>query len=303
MHVSRPESAADDRPLELVPSALAPWWRRILVALLIGAPALVLLVADLAGVVDPGREPGSLSGWTGAAMCAIWLTLLARAILPLARIAARLEAVAAALAWAMLVLGLQLPLPALVLAALAGAVVLALRRPVRRTVAPRDRVERDLDVAGAVAFSETSADPTRAVLIALGCVGFAAIGAFTAVTTGPMGWWYLLAAAVWFTGAVPWMLRVTLDRTGLAVRTLLLPGALVRVPLADIDDVEAGTVRPRKWGGTGCVVDGGVTSVLRAEGGAVLVTRRDGTQVVVNVDRPDEAVATFAALRASGVAS
>ncbi len=298
--MSRPESAEDDRSLELVPSARAPWWRRMLVALLVGAPALVLLVADFAGVVDPDGQPGALSGWTGAAMCAIWITLLARAILPLARIAARLEAFAATLAWTMLVLGLHLPLPWLVVAPLAGAVVMVLRRPVRRTVAPRDRVERDLDVAGAVAFSETSADPTRAVLIALGCVGFAAIGVVTAVTSGPMGWWYLLAAAVWFTGAVPWMLRVTLDRAGLAVRTLLLPGALVRVPLADIDDVEAGTVRPRRWGGTGCVVDGGVTSVLRAEGGAVLVTRRDGSQVVVNVDRPDEAVATFAALRASG---
>lgn len=316
--VFRPEPGQGDRTLELVPSARTPLWRRIVAALLIGMPAIVLLVADagrvfaVGGDVDGGRT-GLPSGWTGAAMCAMWLTLLARVILPLARIAARLEALAATTAWAMLVLGLHLPLPALVFAALAGAVVLALRRPVRRTVAPRhgverhgverDGVERDRDVVGAVAFSETSADPGRAVLIALGCAGFALAGAFVTVTSGPMGWWYLLAAAVWFTGAVPWMLRVTLDRTGLAVRTLLLPGTLVRVPLAEIDDVGAGTVSPRKWGGTGCVVDGGVTSVLRAEGGAVLVTRRDGTQIVVNVDRPDEAVATFAALRASGAAS
>lgn len=298
-----PESAESERSLDLVPTARTPRWRRLLVWALVVVPAMTLVVADLARVVDPDREPGAMSGWTGAAVGAIWLTQLARAIPPFARVADRIEAAAAAFAAAALVLGLHLPLAWLAVAAAIGAAVLVLRRPVRRTVAPRDRVDRDLDVAGAVAFSETSADPTRAVLIALGCAGFAAFGVVTTVTSGPTGWWYLLASAVWFTGSVPWMLRVTLDRTGFVVRTLLLPGALVRVPLADIDDVEAGRVQPGRWGGTGCVVDGAVTSVLRAEGGAVLVTRTDGTQVIVNVDRPDEAVATFAALRASGAVS
>ena len=291
-----------DAPRELVPSARIPLWRRVVVALLLGVPTIVLLAADFARYAgaDEQTEPWTMSGWTGLAFCALWLAVLVRTIPPLARSAGRLEAAATTVVGVAVVQGLALPLPWLTIAAACGIAVLALRRPVRRTVAPRDRVDRAPDVEGRTAFSETSADPIRAGFVAVGCALFAAAGIVMTIMAGAQGWWYLLASAVWLTGAVPWMLRVTLDHRVFVVRTLLLPrAALVRVPLEDVVDVEAGTVRPRRWGGVGCVVEGGVTSVLRAAGGAVLVTRTDGSQIVVNVERPDEAVATFAALRAS----
>ena len=82
---------------------------------------------------------------------------------------------------------------------------------------------------------------------------------------------------------------------GLAVRSLLLPGSLVRIPLAEIADVEAGLAHARHWGGHGNGTEHGMTSILRGDGAALLVTRTDGSQVIVSVERPDPDRASVAA--------
>lgn len=304
--MSEPDPVAAGRrlePHELRPAVRRPWWRRVLPSLVVTAPAIALAVIE---VVDMFRapEPQQLSSWLGIALCAAWLHMLLRVIVPLARRAWWLDGVFAALSAIALLQGLDVGVGWIVAGACAAAAaMLALQRPRARPLpaAPVARAHPTV-TSSIVAFSESSANAARAVLIALGCLAAVGLGIMMVVTNGPIGWWYFLAALVWLTGSIPWMMRVTLDRTGLAVRSLLLPGSLARIPLAEIAEVEAGLAYAKHWG-QGNAIEQGTTSILRGDGAALLVTRTDGSQVIVSVDRPDEAVETFAALRAGGSAS
>lgn len=292
---------------ELQPASVVPRWRGWVAWLLVAVPVLVCIVADTTASVRGEVAPNALSPWTGLALCAAWVPLLARTVLPLARLAPWIEATCAALAVVAMVQRIGVAFAWLLAglgAVLVGAIVLALHRHPARTAripAPAAAARPAHPATGDLAFTETSSDPARAALVVVGCAVFAAIGAWQVVSIGAFGWWYVVAAVVWLTGSVPWMLRVTLDRSGLVVRSLVLPFALLRVPLASIADASAGIVHPRRWGGTGLVADERLTTILRAEGAALVVTRTDGTQVVVNVERPDVAVATLDALRAADV--
>lgn len=98
--------------------------------------------------------------------------------------------------------------------------------------------------------------------------------------------------------ALPFTIRVTADRRGLRLRSRVLRIPLVTVPLERIASATAALIDETEWGQVGSTADRELTTIIHRSGPSLIVTRTDGSMVVVTVDRPDEAAAVLESLRA-----
>lgn len=91
-------------------------------------------------------------------------------------------------------------------------------------------------------------------------------------------------------------IRVTVDESGLRVRSAVLGIPLRSVPSERIRIVEALEIAPSEWGGWGFrALPGRVAIVLQA-GPGIVVTTREGSQFAVTVDDAQAGASTLAAL-------
>jgi hypothetical protein len=132
-------------------------------------------------------------------------------------------------------------------------------------------------------------------------VGAAAVTGVAAATST----WGLLAPAAALAGvaAVFTTVQVQAGPAGLDVR--LAGGRLParRIPLGEIESVEAAEIHPLAWGGWGWRWMPHRTAIVVRGGPGLVVRLRGGGRFAVTVDAPEGAVAALAAARRGPVAA
>jgi len=92
-------------------------------------------------------------------------------------------------------------------------------------------------------------------------------------------------------------LRVSVDWRGLRVVSLFgIP--MKRIPLDQVDVVEATDIRPMDWGGWGYRIMPGRSAVVLRSGPGLVVTSTSGKQFAITIDDPEEPAALLQALAA-----
>ncbi len=116
----------------------------------------------------------------------------------------------------------------------------------------------------------------------VGAVGLAGMGATLSVTAGPaVGVPPLIMAAFL---AVTTSVRVTVDGTGVTVRSSLVPRPRLHVPLARVARARRADVRAGELGGWGLRVRGDRTAVVLRSGEALQLDLADGSRFLATVD-------------------
>ncbi|MBF4570462.1 hypothetical protein ITJ57_16975 [Plantibacter sp. VKM Ac-2880] len=96
-------------------------------------------------------------------------------------------------------------------------------------------------------------------------------------------------------------LRVSVDWRGLRVVSLFgIP--MKRIPLDQVDVVEATDIRPMDWGGWGYRIMPGRSAVVLRSGPGLVVTTASGKQFAITIDDPEEPAALLQALVARAAA-
>jgi hypothetical protein len=96
-------------------------------------------------------------------------------------------------------------------------------------------------------------------------------------------------------------LRVSVDWRGLRVVSLFgIP--VKRIPLDQVDVVEATDIRPMDWGGWGYRIMPGRSAVVLRSGPGLVVTTTSGKQFAITIDDPEEPAALLQALVARAAA-
>jgi hypothetical protein len=96
-------------------------------------------------------------------------------------------------------------------------------------------------------------------------------------------------------------LRVSVDWRGLRVVSLFgIP--MKRIPLDQVDVVEATDIRPMDWGGWGYRIMPGRSAVVLRSGPGLVVTSTSGKQFAITVDDPERPAALLQALVARAAA-
>jgi len=130
-------------------------------------------------------------------------------------------------------------------------------------------------------------------------VALAAFGLVFAVVTAPSSSHLMLAVVAFvLVLLLSSTIRITADRRGLRVRSRILGIPLLTVPLARIASASAALVDEAEWGQIGSTADRELITIIHRSGPALIVTRTDGSMIVVTTDRPDEAAAVLESLRA-----
>lgn len=83
--------------------------------------------------------------------------------------------------------------------------------------------------------------------------------------------------------------RLTVDRRGIRLVSVLLRIPIIRIRLGDIRDVAVETVRASEWGGWGYRFSGAGLAYVTRSGPGIVITRRTGSRVAITVDGPDGA--------------
>lgn len=96
-------------------------------------------------------------------------------------------------------------------------------------------------------------------------------------------------------------LRISVDWRGLRVVSLFgIP--MKRIPLDQVDVVEATDIRPMDWGGWGYRIMPGRSAVVLRSGPGLVVTSTSGKQFAITIDDPEEPAALLQALVARAAA-
>jgi hypothetical protein len=91
--------------------------------------------------------------------------------------------------------------------------------------------------------------------------------------------------------------RVTADWRGLRVVSSLFRIPLKRIPLEDIETVEATEIAPSEWGGWGYRITSGRSALILRKGPGLIVTMTSKKQFALTLDDPDVPAALLATLR------
>ena len=185
--------------------------------------------------------------------------------------------------------------PAFAIAFLAGFVGAAIAgspppAPKTTAAAPADAPRHSLqDGQTAVWSGRTSSGIAIQVTLALAVIVTVIVGAFSS-------WWVLfINAIVAMIIAAMSNFNVTAGPTGLRVSGVLgFPR--ITVPLNEITQATAGTVRALEFGGWGWRIRKGQTAVLTRSGPALTVTRTDGARLHVTIDDPEKPAAVISTL-------
>lgn len=282
------------------------WRRRVFLLLLTIGPTIPAFVLS---IVAPPDDAGDSVVLPGMAMTSlVWLLLAARAFPPLARWGRPVSATLVGASWALGVgvatmdretFAWSAPaVAAVAVATLVGTwsawwlgglrfgVVAPLVRPAPAPTSPSSRS----------AWSETVTHTTYAVFL---LVATALIVLYLVATGFAAGTWLTLVPLAAFTllSALPFAIRITADRRGLRIRSRVLGIPLATVPLDRIASATAALIDETEWGQVGSTADRELTTIIHRSGAALIVTRTDGSMVVVTADRPDLAAAVLESLR------
>lgn len=278
------------------------WRRRVLLLVVTLVPAFVAFVV---GIVAPLRADVALSTLPSMWLTlVVWFVLAIRAFPPIARWSRHATATLCGWAWALGAISVTMEREAalwsviVVAATLTGlwlgwwvgglrfGVVGPLVRPVLPPASPTTRS----------AWSETVTHAAYAVLLlvlsVMAVIFLAAVGIDSGVWA-----WLLPIAAFAFLSALSFTIRVTADRRGLRIRSRILGIPLETVPLDRIASATAALIDETEWGQVGSTADRELTTIIHRSGAALIVTRTDGSMVVVTADRPDLAAAVLESLR------
>ena len=155
-----------------------------------------------------------------------------------------------------------------------------------RVQAVRGRAVRSVE-----AWSTDVSSGTMAVigwgLLAVGVVSLVALLAMDA------GLWQLVLVGGVLLGAallaLAWSrVRIAVDTDGLTVRSRIVPVRLSRVPVADVAGVEVQVLDPMRWGGIGLRPLPDRTSYIVDGGPGVVVHKRDGRRLALQVTEGDQ---------------
>ncbi|SDH26531.1 hypothetical protein [Agrococcus jejuensis] len=287
------------------------WRRRVFLILVAMLPAVVafvvVLVAPLRVGVGVDVSVSVLPSWSLTLV--VWMLLAVRAFPPIARWSRHAASTLCAAAWAVgaavstmdrdAVAWSSAAIVVIVVATFTGlwlawwvgglrfGVVWPLVRPAPPAASPTTRS----------AWSETVTHTTYTVLLlvlsGLAAIFFVAVGFESGVWV-----WLLPLAALALLSAMSFTVRITADRRGLRIRSRILGIPLVTVPLDRIASATAALIDETEWGQVGSTADRELTTIIHRSGAALIVTRTDGSMVVVTADRPDLAAAVLESLRA-----
>ncbi|MBA2694921.1 MAG: hypothetical protein H0U62_03535 [Actinobacteria bacterium] len=277
-------------PISAAPPTLGP-----VLAVCVGALLVAAVVTGLARLIPPhaSRWMLSLTGAVGAGAAGGYTLSLVGVLLS--------DDISATSAWWLL--------PATLVAVLwgwTGYVVHGDQRPsvqqIVETIPERDRV---LPAAGAADLVLPWRCDSRSgslegaaifVLVVLGAAGVLVVvsggGWLLGVLLGVGG---LVAATLTWAAAE---VRVLVDGDGLRVRSRRLPLTVLRVPAREVLGARAMDLDPMVWGGTGLRWLPGSTAYLGSGGPGIVVHRRSGRRLAVQLAQDEQAaVAGATALR------
>jgi hypothetical protein len=143
-------------------------------------------------------------------------------------------------------------------------------------------------------------DVASTTLRVLGWVLLAVFLATTVVVAVSGESLWLLAVVVLVGGAasllaLAWSaVRVRVDAAGLEVRSRVLPVRVARVPAAEVVGVEVADLDPMAWGGVGLRAQPERTAYVVAGGPGLVVWKRDGRRLALEVTEGDHAARTGA---------
>lgn len=135
--------------------------------------------------------------------------------------------------------------------------------------------------------------------VAVGVVGaiFVAVLAGWVLTRQPG---LLISASVLLLATLSALLlepvRLTVDRRGIRLSSVLLRVPLIRIRLEDIDEAVADAIDPARWGGWGYRISGAGVAYIARKGPGVIIKKHGGGAVAITIDDPDQPAAVANAL-------
>jgi hypothetical protein len=188
-------------------------------------------------------------------------------------------------------LGPRLALLVIVLACGAAVYLLLPASPAPRTAAS-GRPSMSLAHGDRVSWTGVIVSRALEIAVTLMCVVFLAVLATALFSRQGAAW---VAVVVLFVATLSTFLlvpvRLTVDRRGIRLVSVLLRVPLIRVPLENIDTVTADAIDPMSWGGWGYRVSGAGIAYVARRGPGIVITRRSGGAVAITVDAPEQPAA------------